>query len=118
MKDKIKTALLKITFLPWSVPHGYANGYVGVPEGHPWFKVDYSVLDSSVHIHGGLTYGKDRLPVNEEGKEPEIDGLWWVGFDTCHLNDSQMTCPEYYCKAQVESLKAQAVAAYEAQRHC
>jgi hypothetical protein len=46
------------------------NGYVIVPESHPWFGKDYDEIE--VEIHGGLTYGC------HEGR---------VGFDTAHAWD-------------------------------
>lgn len=106
MKDKIKSCLIPITFLPPSVTHGYANGYVGVPEGHPWFGRHYDAVD--VSIHGGLTYGRNHLPVIEKDGGPVIDGLYWFGFDTCHYDDNQFNCDETYCKNEVESLRKQA----------
>lgn len=45
---------------------GAVNGYVRVPEGHPWHGLDYDDID--VEVHGGLTYS---------------DGEW-IGFDTLH----------------------------------
>lgn len=109
MKDKIKSCLIPIKFLPPSVPHGYANGYVGVPEGHPWFGRDYYAVD--VSIHGGLTYGRNHLPVTEKDGEPVIDGLFWFGFDTCHCNDNEFTCDQFYCQRELDSLVEQAKAA-------
>ena len=49
---------------------GHMNGYVQLPEGHPYRGKDYDDIDATVH--GGLTYADD------EG---------WVGFDTAHSGD-------------------------------
>ncbi|PRY38409.1 hypothetical protein CLV58_109136 [Spirosoma oryzae] len=54
---------------------GWGNGYVELPEGHPWFNVHYEHIP--VDIHGGLTYANF-----EEGKG------WVIGFDTAHYGDS------------------------------
>jgi len=45
------------------------NGYVRVPEGHPWAGLDY--VDIDVQVHGGLTYSADG----------------WIGFDAMHSGD-------------------------------
>lgn len=45
------------------------NGYVEVPEGHPWYGKEYDDID--VECPGGLTY-------SEGG---------WIGFDTLHSTD-------------------------------
>lgn len=46
------------------------NGYVRLPDGHPWNRKD--PFDIDVDVHGGITYG----PVNG-----------WIGFDTVHWDD-------------------------------
>lgn len=52
---------------------GALCGYVGIPESHPWFGMDYDAINPDVH--GGLTY-------SGFGSE-----LWWLGFDCAHLWD-------------------------------
>lgn len=69
-------------------PLGALCGYVGVPEGHPWYGVEFSAVNAEVH--GGLTYSS---PCQHGGKichvpEPgEPDNVWWLGFDCAHLGD-------------------------------
>lgn len=99
----IKTKLIPITWLG-TVPHGYANGYVGVPNGHPWYQKDYNSIE--VSIHGGLTYGDFGV-----GNPPKDKNLWWVGFDTAHYGDNSMTCGKSFCEAEVQSLLEQAIEA-------
>lgn len=48
---------------------GAVNGYVRVPDGHPWFGLDYDDID--VEVHGGLTFAR----------------AGWIGFDTLHSGD-------------------------------
>lgn len=82
-------------------------GYVGVPEGHPWYAVDYSsstcghagcyehTPDSMTSVHGGITYSNF---CDEDSPEAEAichvpfpgrpEKVWWFGFDTCHLGDT------------------------------
>jgi hypothetical protein len=69
---------------------GALCGYVGVPEGHPWFGRDYSDL-LSIEVHGGLTYSD---LCDSDDKEHGIchvaeDGIkrWWLGFDANHGGD-------------------------------
>lgn len=57
---------------------GHLCGYVGVPQGHPWFgESDYDV---DATVHGGLTFAGSL----------DEDGLWYVGFDCAHSGD---LCP-------------------------
>lgn len=51
--------------------YGAINGYVRIPQGHPWFGLGYDAIDADVH--GGLTYSGGN-----EG---------WIGFDTLHSGD-------------------------------
>lgn len=51
------------------------NGYVNLPENHPWRNVDDWQIPTQVH--GGITYGPDR------------DG--WIGFDMMAAHDSVIT---------------------------
>lgn len=58
--------------------YGAINGYVKVPEDHPWHGLDYDDID--VEINGGLTYARDG----------------WIGFDTLHSGDYWPGCPDYW----------------------
>ncbi|PWG65595.1 hypothetical protein [Bifidobacterium callitrichidarum] len=51
------------------------NGYVNLPEEHPWR--DMEDWEIPTRVHGGITYG------------PDEDG--WIGFDMMHLHDSVIT---------------------------
>lgn len=91
--------------------HGNWCGYIGVPEGHPFYGVSYSdcplngtpnlctsrYCDHSpgarVSVHGGLTFsdfcqtsdpqhGICHVP---DPGEPEK--VWWLGFDCAHYMD-------------------------------
>lgn len=57
--------------------YGAVNGYVRVPEGHPWHDLDYDQID--VEAPGGLTYAKGC----------------WIGFDTLHIHDYWPGCPDF-----------------------
>ena len=102
---QIKTNIRVTDWLPQNVPHGYGCGYIGLPKEHPWYGMDYFSIPANVH--GGLTWGDYNLP----NQEP--DGLYWIGFDTNHLNDDQFNCPKEYVESQVEALKKQALEAIQ-----
>jgi hypothetical protein len=66
----------------------YGNwcGYVGIPEGHRYFGMDYNELEFAVH--GGLSYSdfcfEHICHVPEEGRPERV---WWLGFDCGHCFD-------------------------------
>ena len=70
-------------------------GYVGVPEGHRCFGMEYDKADGefAIDVHGGLTYADFCDPrENEHGichvaGPGEPDHVWWLGFDTAHAFD-------------------------------
>jgi len=66
-------------------------GYVGVSEGHPWYKISYNDVEPHPNVHGGLTFAS-VCSGNEEGvchevEEGEDDEVWWLGFDCAHYQD-------------------------------
>lgn len=61
----------EITEVTWS---GHLNGYVKIPEDHPFYNEDYDNIP--VTVHGGLTYA-----------DKHDDGSFWVGFDCAHYGD-------------------------------
>lgn len=67
-------------------PLGVWCGYVGVPEGHPWFGKQYDNI--SADVHGGLTYSAlchgELCHVPQPGMP---DHVWWLGFDCGHYMD-------------------------------
>lgn len=107
--------------IPVSISVGYANGYVAVPENHPFFGKDCDNID--VKIHGGLTFagsGNRITAINFsetevlEGCLSDLDENWWVfGFDTCHYEDSLENWPREAVIAETLSLKKQLEEAYE-----
>ena len=87
----MKTFVREITWFPFT-PHGWGNGYVIIPKGHPCHGKQYDNID--VNIHGGLTFaeaakGLDWPELTEKDKEG-----WVVGFDTAHWNDSLSSWPK------------------------
>lgn len=68
------------------IDEGYRNGYVLVPDDHPWAKPgEHPAAD----VHGGVTF---CAPASEGWPSEEPSG-WWVGFDCGHACDGLMpTC--------------------------
>lgn len=69
---------------------GHRNGYVLVPEGHPW----HGTEPDGVDVHGGLTFAERRTPADwERTLDAEagdgIPGGWWIGFDCMHFRDAR-----------------------------
>ena len=116
--DKIQWAD-EATGLPCLIvrgPSGALCGYVGVPDTHPWHSKEYGAaigecnedcdgdyhyghrIDSSIRVHGGLTFSdacqhsaEDRGICHVPGPG-EPDNIWWFGFDCAHSGD---LCPSY-----------------------
>lgn len=71
-------------------PMGALNGYVRIPDDHPWRHVGYSgsycghpgcyehTPESLVRVHGGLTF---------DGTLKEAGEGYWFGFDCAHAGD-------------------------------
>lgn len=98
-------------------PAGALCGYVGVPEGHPLYRIAYGQPistedrarvnrdegiypwhfdrpESLLECHGGLTYSGACGHADDESKgichvpgEGEPDNVWWFGFDCAHSMD-------------------------------
>ena len=67
---------------------GHLCGYVGVPEGHPWYRVKYDEIPGGdFGCHGGLT----RTELCEGRVCHDVPGrpepVWWLGFDHAHAGD-------------------------------
>ena len=71
-------------------PVGALCGYVGVPEGHPWYGKGHNDLED-IQVHGGLTYADKcagRICHDEKhGDHPAHNHVWWLGFDCAHAGD-------------------------------
>lgn len=60
---------------------GFINGYIRIPEGHPWYGRTADGL-GGVSVHGGVTYSENGLHT-PNGTHTG----WWIGFDTAHWKD-------------------------------
>lgn len=93
-------------------PSGALCGYVGVPEGHPWYQVEYDNLESWPDVHGGLTFSGECADSSDESRhichvpgEGEPDHVWWLGFDCAHGGDLSPAHSKYYSSSVGESYK-------------
>jgi hypothetical protein len=107
VKLQLKSFVKKVTWLGGLNSHGWGNGYVCLPEGHPCYGMDYDAIHEKydMDVHGGLT-----LSCSSEGNEwPEQpEGKWWiVGFDTAHHGDSFSRWPKAAVKREAERLLKQ-----------
>jgi hypothetical protein len=69
-------------------------GYVGIPEGHPWFEADPYTIDADVH--GGLNFATFCQDTGDESEgichvagPGEPDHVYWIGFDCGHAWDKK-----------------------------
>lgn len=87
---------------------GWGNGYVGLPQGHPYYGKDYSSIECEVH--GGLTFAGPgealrALPL-------AIPDYWWIGFDTSHYGDNPTDHSEQFVREETDRLRDQMVSVY------
>ncbi len=72
-------------------PLGALCGYVGIPESHALFGLDYDDLNIDLEVHGGITWtGKpdgDEVPIDIRLATEHPKQLWWIGFDCAHAFD-------------------------------
>ena len=89
--------------------NGWGNGYIIIPETHPWFGMEYN--DIPVEVHGGLTFGnvitEDMLEHWDNLTKDDI-GKWLIGFDTNHYNDNMSRWPKEKVIKEAKRLLEQA----------
>ena len=84
---------------------GWGNGYVGVSESHPLYKVEYFDIEQ-LEVHGGLTFSS-FVEASRKSEWGELSGMWVFGFDTVHLGDNKVNCNQEYVERQTASLAMQ-----------
>jgi hypothetical protein len=87
----------------------YYSGYVVIPEGHPFYQMDY--FDIPVEVHGGLTFGQTIIP--GAAILSDLVGKFVIGFDCGHLGDTIEKCNVEYVKRELERLVDQLIKAAE-----
>ena len=93
------------SFLGNFMPHGWGNGYVLIPIGHPLHGVQYDAIN--VDVHGGLTFSALAEPDCWDELLPEDYGKWIVGFDTAHCGDDLSRWPKEAVQAETGALLRQ-----------
>lgn len=106
----IKHFVIENTWLT-GMAHGWGNGYVAIPKGHPCFGMDYDEIHDNYEInaHGGLTFAS-HVSNNEDTAWPVPDdcvGHWIVGFDTGHYGDNALNWPKLAVEAEAQRLAKQ-----------
>jgi hypothetical protein len=94
MKLEIQT--VENTWMNGVFQKGWGNGYVILPKEHPFYGVEYDILNNYVSAHGGLTYS-----------DTDEDGNWKVGFDTAHAWDTPENWPKEAVIKHTEELRDQ-----------
>lgn len=60
-------------------------GYVALPKNHPWNDLD--LYDVPSDVHGGITFGPERIKGGTFPADFTGEPLLWVGFDCAHAYD-------------------------------
>ena len=87
----------------------YYSGYVVIPQGHPFYQMDYS--DIPVEVHGGLTFG--QTIILRGTILSDLVGKFVIGFECGHLGDTIEKCNVEYVKKELQRLVAQLIKAAE-----
>lgn len=104
----IKSFVIEIDWLP-GTHHGWGNGYVALPEGHPCFGVDCDTINSeySIDVHWGLTWSSFPSGLARVPADIKDDKFWIVGFDTAHAFDTLDTWPKEKVEQHARELAEQ-----------
>ena len=113
MKNKLYSFVKENTWLNWdnhivNIKHGWGNGYVVIPKGHPAYNINYDEI--FVDVHGGLTFSNNVDSLNKEDFPEltnEMTGCWVVGFDTAHFGDNLENWPKERVIDETNGLRLQ-----------
>ena len=107
----MKTLIVKNNWISQDIAsHGWGNGYVLIPKDSILYGVDYDTLNTTVDVHGRLTYAEH---VHEDdykhfpGLTKEDVGKWMVGFDTNHYMDTLEKWPKERVQEEADKLLKQ-----------
>ncbi len=95
------------------LPHGWGNGYLYLPKGHPWYGIDYDSFDYNsitTNIPWGFTYATEET-IHYPGQLcwEDMDTYWVLGFDTMHYGNNIIDHDETWIDNTLASLKQDAV---------
>ena len=71
--------------------HGWGNGYVVIPKGHPLHGMSYSEIEENIpelQVNGGLTFSQSAEDIQWDELPKDCKDGWVVGFDTAHSWDT------------------------------
>jgi hypothetical protein len=89
-----------------SFERGWGNGYLVFKKGHPLYKKEYDEINSNEsypYAHGSWTFSTLHSSLSKKFNESVFfDGQpfsfeeddWIIGFDTAHLDDSEINWPK------------------------
>lgn len=89
---------------------GWGNGYVVLPEGHKYHKVDYDKIP--VNVHYGLAFGQiidDELIAHWPELTEHDKGNYIIGFDTAHHMDTLEAWPKERVEEEANNLLSQLI---------
>jgi len=102
----MKTFIKEITWRLGTLnEHGWGNGYVCIPPGHPMYEVAYD--DIPVDVHGGLSFACPAKDLDWPEIPEDCKDCWIVGFATAHYGDTVENCDKWYVESQAEKLAEQ-----------
>lgn len=103
----MKTLVRENTWLKRDIMSaGWGNGYVLIPPTSPLYGKHYH--DIPVSVHCGLTFSEivDDELIALWKLDKEDKGMWCVGFDTAHYNDTLENWPKEAVIKETERLKS------------
>ena len=89
----------------------YYCGYVVIPQGHPFYQMDYSDLGSLLSVHRGITFG--QTIILRGTILSDLVGEFVIGFHCGHLGDTIERCNVEYVRKELERLVDQLIKAAE-----
>lgn len=90
--------------------HGWGNGYVTIPKGHPLHGMDYDKIHDLIpqlRVNGGLTFSASGKYLKWNELPKGSGNSWVVGFDTSHCWDTLEMWSKERVMNEAERLKAQ-----------
>jgi len=79
-----------------SLDFGWGNGYVCIPNWHPFYGLGYDDIHdiAEISINGGLTFSSHAKDIANWPELPkDCTDHWVIGFDTAHYRDTLLEWP-------------------------
>ena len=91
------------------MPHGWGNGYVVIPPGHPAYAIHYGDLNELISVHYGLTFAGHASNCGMFSLKEDEQDCWIVGFDTAHHGDTLEKWPKERVQIEADYLLSQLI---------